>query len=87
MQSWRVWAYLKWAPSSEGVSRPRSSALPPFVVTDMEQWKVWIAAGVVFDETHFGRFTNQYLAGTYLFDMCVDCLVAFVVSGCVSAQC
>ena len=26
-------------------------------------------AGVVFDETHFGRFTNQYLAGTYLFDI------------------
>jgi dolichyl-phosphate-mannose--protein O-mannosyl transferase len=29
------------------------------------------AAGVVFDETHFGRFTNQYMAGAYLFDMCV----------------
>lgn len=25
--------------------------------------------GVVFDETHFGRFTNQYHAHTYLFDM------------------
>jgi dolichyl-phosphate-mannose--protein O-mannosyl transferase len=25
--------------------------------------------GVVFDETHFGRFTNQYHAGTYLFDI------------------
>ncbi len=25
--------------------------------------------GVVFDEFHFGRFTNQYHAGTYLFDI------------------
>ncbi|RYY38593.1 phospholipid carrier-dependent glycosyltransferase [archaeon] len=25
--------------------------------------------GVVFDEHHFGRFTNQYNAGTYLFDI------------------
>lgn len=25
--------------------------------------------GVVFDETHFGRFTGQYHAGTYLFDI------------------
>lgn len=25
--------------------------------------------GVVFDETHFGRFTNQYHAGTFLFDI------------------
>jgi dolichyl-phosphate-mannose-protein mannosyltransferase len=25
--------------------------------------------GVVFDETHFGRFTNQYHAHTYLFDI------------------
>lgn len=25
--------------------------------------------GVVFDEFHFGRFTNQYNAGTYLFDI------------------
>jgi dolichyl-phosphate-mannose--protein O-mannosyl transferase len=24
---------------------------------------------VVFDEYHFGRFTNQYHAGTYLFDI------------------
>jgi hypothetical protein len=27
------------------------------------------AAGICFDETHFGRFTNQYTAGTYLFDI------------------
>lgn len=25
--------------------------------------------GVVFDESHFGRFTNQYNAGTYFFDI------------------
>lgn len=28
-----------------------------------------VLAGVVFDEYHFGRFTNQYNAGTYLFDI------------------
>lgn len=33
--------------------------------------------GVVFDETHFGRFTQQYHAHTYLFDMYVQsCLVS-----------
>ena len=26
-------------------------------------------AGVVFDEYHFGRFTNQYLDGQFLFDI------------------
>lgn len=26
-------------------------------------------AGIVFDETHFGRFTNQYTRGQYYFDM------------------
>ena len=25
--------------------------------------------GVVFDESHFGRFTNQYTAGEYYFDV------------------
>ena len=29
------------------------------------------AAGIVFDETHFGRFTNQYTRGEYYFDMYV----------------
>jgi hypothetical protein len=31
--------------------------------------------GVVFDESHFGRFTNQYTAGEYYFDVrrCAVC--------------
>lgn len=32
-------------------------------------WRLDKPGGVVFDETHFGRFTNQYLAGNYLFDI------------------
>jgi hypothetical protein len=31
--------------------------------------------GVVFDESHFGRFTNQYTAGEYYFD--VRCCAVF----------
>lgn len=30
-----------------------------------------VCAGIVFDETHFGRFTNQYTRGEYFFDMYV----------------
>ncbi|RYG42316.1 phospholipid carrier-dependent glycosyltransferase, partial [archaeon] len=32
-------------------------------------YRMDVPAAVVFDETHFGRFTGQYHAGTYLFDI------------------
>lgn len=32
-------------------------------------YKLAEPAGVVFDESHFGRFTNQYTARTYFFDI------------------
>lgn len=32
-------------------------------------YRLDLPAGVVFDESHFGRFTGQYHAGTYLFDI------------------
>lgn len=32
-------------------------------------YRLDVPRGVVFDEYHFGRFVNQYNAGTYLFDI------------------
>lgn len=32
-------------------------------------WRLFNPPAVVFDEHHFGRFTNQYNAGTYFFDI------------------
>ena len=43
------------------VARPRSSRPPPPLLPPL--------AGVVFDEYHFGRFTNQYSKGEFLFDI------------------
>lgn len=32
-------------------------------------WRLFNPPAVVFDESHFGRFTNQYNAGTYFYDI------------------